>query len=143
MANTDDRVYNRRKGLYFLKDKKAQIYKKYSMGRDSSGFSKGTAYVEIAPTPLWCYAKQLSEEQLYYAASYHEGETRMFVFNFRDDVEMYDIIKYRGEWYSITRTDTQEDYNGELFVYCGKTSLDYNSEIFPYGTDTRDWKRAH
>lgn len=141
MANTADRVYTKRKGIYFLKDKKAQIFKKYEMGRDADGFGGGTAYVAVAAAPLWCYARQLSEEQLYYAASFQENETRMFVFNFRDDVEMYDVVEYRGEYYSITRVDTQEDYNGELFIYCGKTSIESDAEFYPAGTDTSNWER--
>lgn len=143
MANTDDRLYNKRKGLYFLKDKKAQIFKKYQMGLDPDGFGGGTAYVEISPAPLWCYAKQLSEEQEFFAAHLSENETRMFVFNFRNDVKMYDVIKYRGEYYSVTRVDTQEDYNGELFVYCGITTIDKNAQFFPYGTDTSGWEYIH
>ena len=139
MANTDDRLYNKRRGLYFLKDKKAQIYKKYQIEIDPDGFGGGAAYVPISEKPLWCYARQLSEMQIYWAVSFRENETRMFVFNFRDDVKIYDLIEYRGEYYSVTRVDTHEDYNGELFVYCGNTTPDCDAEFYPYGTDTSDW----
>lgn len=122
------------KGQYFLKDKKAQIYKKHTGGKDADGFSVGDYYTPIAPVDLWCYTKQLSQDQLYAAHAYWDDETRLFVFNFRDDIKQYDVLYYKGGWYSVTRTDTTDDYNGELFVYVKNYKYSLKAEsIKPYG----------
>ena len=124
------------KGQYFLKDKKAQIYKHHKGGQDPEGFSIGDYYTPIAPAALWCYAKQLSQEQLYAAHAYWNDETRLFVFNFRDDIKQYDTLHYidKNEWYEVTRVDTTDDYNGELFVYVKNLKWGIKEEdIEPYG----------
>lgn len=124
------------KGLYFLKDKKAQVYKHHDGGKDPDGFPTDDYYTPIAPVCLWCYTKQLSQEQLYAAHAYWNDETRLFVFNFRDDIKQYDKLHYidKNEWYEVTRVDTTDDYNGETFVYVKnlKWGLE-EEEIKPYG----------
>ena len=124
------------KGQYFLKDKKAQIYKHHDGGTDPEGFSTGDYYTPIAPAALWCYAKQLSQEQLYAAHAYWNDETRLFVFNFRDDIKQYDTLYYPAKnlWYEVSRVDTTDDYNGELFVYVKNLKTGIKEEkIKPYG----------
>ena len=119
---------------YFKKDKKAQIYKRVPGHVDEYG-DRQDAYRPVAPAPLWCYAKQLSEQQKFIAQSMSIDETRLFVFNYRNDVEVYDKILYKGVWYEVTRVDTLEDYNGELFVYvndCPRGSKPGDDEILPY-----------
>ena len=32
-------------------------------------------------------------------------------------IELYDLILYREKWYQITRVDTEDDYNTDIFVY--------------------------
>lgn len=124
------------KGQYFLKDKKAQIYKHHDGGTDPEGFSTGGYYTPISPAALWCYTKQLSQDQLYAAHAYWNDETRLFVFNFRDDIKQYDTLHYidKNEWYEVTRVDTTDDYNGELFVYVKNLKWGLKEEdIKPYG----------
>ena len=106
-----------KQGLYFKKDKKEQIYKKVSKGQTPYGYSAGDYFYPIAPAQVWCYSSQLSQTDIFTAAAYSQSETRYFVFNHYKGVEVYDMIQYRGEWYRVTRVDTQDDYNGELFVY--------------------------
>ena len=128
---------NDRKGLYFLKDKKAQIYQKHGGGYDPEGYPIGEYWTPIAPSPLWCYARQLSQEQLYAASAYWNDETRFFVFNYRNDVKQYDYLLYRDEWYEISRIDTTEDYNGELFIYVKNLKTKPNpNKIKPYGYES-------
>lgn len=132
----DSRRYNNRSGLYFQKDKKAQIYKYHKGGYDEEGFSTGGYCTPIAPDSLWCYTRQLSQEQLYAAHAYWNDETRLFVFNYRDDIKQYDYLYYvnKDQWYEVSRVDTTDDYNGELFVYV--KNLKYKPEeddIKPYG----------
>lgn len=123
------------KGLYFKKDKKAQIYKKVYNGTDSSGFALPESFYPIAPAPVWCYSSQLSQTDVFLAAAYNQTETRYFVFNFYKGIEVYDMIKYRGTWYRVTRVDTKDDYNGEVFVYVENAKggwIPNDGEIMPY-----------
>ena len=120
-----------KQGLYYQKDKKAMIYSVTSVP-DIYGNSK-KSYRPIAAADLWCYARQLSQEQKFAAAQYGAKEERIFVFNYHDGVEVYDLVKYRGEWFEITRVDLPEDYKGgEMFVYVKPARAPKDSEILPY-----------
>ena len=92
---------------YYLKDKKAQIYKKISTQDDIGQSIK--KYYPIAPAQIWCYTRQLSQADVFQAASYGDSETRFFVFNYYPEVEVYDMILYKNQWYRITRVDTADD----------------------------------
>lgn len=105
------------KNQYNLKDKKAQLYKKVYNGQDDSGFSLPDSYYPAAPAPIWCYTRQLTQDQLFAAMAVSQQETRLFVFNYYKGVDVYDAIEYRGEWYEVTRADTTDDYKGDLFIY--------------------------
>lgn len=123
------------KNHYFLKDKKAQIYKKIYQGQDESGFSLPEKYYPIAPSPIWCYSSQLSQSDIFIAHAYSQTETRYFVFNNYKGIDLYDMINYRNEWYRVTRVDTQDDYNGDVFVYVENANSGWipkDSEIEPY-----------
>lgn len=124
------------KNQYFLKDKKADIYKDTSSGgRDSSGYPFPSQWRPISPAPLWCYAKQLSQDQRYYSHAIGQEESRLFVFNYYPGIELYDLIKYRDEWYQITRVDTTDDYKGELFIYVKLAIGGWrpsDDEVYPY-----------
>lgn len=103
-----------RQGLYFLKDKKAQIFKKVTIIND-----KGRQVSSLEPiTPvIWCYTRQLSQGQIFAGMAFSQEETRLFVFNYREGVTLYNIIEYKGKKYEVTRVDTADDNKGELFVY--------------------------
>ena len=116
---------------YFLKDKKAEIFTRVNT-RDSMG-GKITYYTPISPAPLWCYAKQISANLFFTARAYAIDEKRLFVFNYNADIAVYKVIRYRGEWYEITRVDTDDDYNGDMFVYVKDITAPPNSNIKPYG----------
>ncbi|MCR5304860.1 MAG: hypothetical protein K6E33_09905 [Lachnospiraceae bacterium] len=105
------------KNQYFLKDKKAQIYKAVNQGKDTEGFDRGNKYYPIAENEIWCYSAQLSQKAIALSHTLDQIETRFFVFNHYSGIAVYDMILYRGEWYRITRVDTKDDYNGEVFVY--------------------------
>lgn len=106
-----------KKNHYYLKDKKAMIYKKKNVAEP--GDMPSLKYVPVNKTDLWCYSTQLSEMLIFQAKAYGSEESRMFVFN-PVDVELYDLIKYREVWYSVTRVDTNDDYNSDVFVYVKK-----------------------
>lgn len=121
-------------GLYFKKDKKAQIYRKITE-REPGGYTSKEYYYPIAPSEIWCYSSQLSQTDIFIAATYSQTETRYFVFNHYKGIEVYDMIKYRGTWYGVTRTDTKDDYNGETFVYVENAKggwIPKDADIMPY-----------
>lgn len=123
------------KNQYFLKDKKARIFDVVSK-RDSYGNYK-SYYVEATPAPLWCYSKQTSQS-LFNAASILDltAEDRFFVFNNNAALEQRNYILYKNVWYQIERVDTQDDYNGDMFVYANIAKLGATpkeSDIKPYG----------
>lgn len=102
-------------GLYFKKDKKVKLITRSST-QDRYG-NYIDVYRYITNRTLWAYTNQLSQDQTFQAAAYGDSETRLFVLNYRDDLKIYDFVEYKGKYYSITRLDTTDDYNGELFVY--------------------------
>lgn len=102
-------------GLYFKKDKKVKLVTKY-YEETSTGWQEAH-YKYISNRSFWAYTNQLSQDQTFQAAAYGDSETRLFVLNYRDDLKIYDFVEYKGKYYSITRLDTTDDYNGELFVY--------------------------
>lgn len=123
------------KNQYFLKDKKAQLYKSIMNGTTPGGYSNAPSYYPVAPAPVWCYARQLSQTDIFQAQSFGEDETRLFVFNYYPNVEVYDMVQYRGDWYRITRVDTTDDYKGDLFVYVQNAKaaqIPRDDEIKPY-----------
>jgi len=128
--------YNSKKGLFFLKDKKAMIFRAKST-QDSLGIWK-SKYYPIARSDLWCYTRQLSEQQIFNAAQYYQNETRMFVFNYREGVTATGTyVRYAGTWYEITRLDYPDDYKGgEMFVYVKEyTGIIKDSDVMPYSAN--------
>lgn len=125
-----------KKGLFYLKDKKAEIFKA-TVTRDSYGNSV-KVYRPISPATLWCYTRQLTQEQIFGAAHYYENETRIFVFNYRDGVTATgSYIRYAGTWFEVTRVDVPEDYKGaEMFIYATecKTAIK-ESSVLPYSPE--------
>ena len=118
----------------FLKDKKAIICKKES-GEDTGFGAPDIGYRLISPSPLWCYAKQLSQQLIFQAAQWGQQEQRLFVFNYNEKITVQDTyIRYRDVWYQVTRVDTEEDYKGDMFVYVKAVDRKKAStfEILPY-----------
>lgn len=107
------------KGQYFLKDKKCMIYtiqEAYGVGEDPE-------LEPVSETPLWCYTKQLTQGLV--AAGnvlYNNNETRLFVLNYNAGIVQDAYVHYKNAWYKVTRVDTQDDYNGEMFVYVEDSS---------------------
>lgn len=104
------------KNQYYLKDKKAEIIQTKSE-QDSPGGMFVTKYYLVTKSPIWCYTRQLSEDLVFQAKAYGNNESRLFVFNQGTTVNLYDLIRYRGKWYQVTRVDTTDDYNTDVFVY--------------------------
>lgn len=102
------------KGQYHLKDKKCMVY----IIGDPYGVGEIPELEPVSETPIWCYTKQLTQTLV--AAGnviYTNTETRLFVFNYNAEITQDAYIHYRDAWYKVTRVDTTDDYNGEMFVY--------------------------
>lgn len=122
------------KNQYFLKDKKALIYDAYYVTR--SGAMTKVYYYPRTASEIWCYASQLSQDTIFEAKSFGEEETRFFVFNQGTTVELYDLILYRSKWYEVTRVDTTDDYNSDVFVYAKDApigTIPKEDRLRPYG----------
>lgn len=112
------------KGQYFLKDKKAMIYKRLPSTQNENGIWIKGKIMPISAAPLWCYARQESQGLKYEAGIVNlKDEDRMFVFNHNANIDQTRLILYRGAWYFITRVDTTDDYNGDMFVYVREAPL--------------------
>lgn len=109
-----------KKGLYYQKDKKANVYATETYVNDKG--RRGTRLVDLFMFPIWCYTRQLTQGQIYAGQVYLFNETRMFVFNYYPQIKVGCIVEYKESKYEITRVDTADDYNGELFAYV----KDYN-----------------
>lgn len=120
---------------YYLKDKKAMIYWEKPSTKDSDGFPISGGHVPFSKVPMWCYTKQLSQDQVFSAMAYGVNENRFFVFNNTKNVSVYNLILYKDKWYEITRVDTMDDYNGDLFIYvkdCPRGGKPNADDLLPY-----------
>ena len=119
------------KNQYYKKDKKALIHDAVSV--QQSGYMAKTYYVPRTPSAIWCYARQLNQDTIF--------ESRFFVFNRGTVVELYDLILYREKWYQVTRVDTEDDYNTDIFVYvkdAPRGSIPSADTLKPYGWEPGD-----
>lgn len=122
------------KNHYYKKDKKALVHG--HVGVSGSGHISRTYYFPRTASPLWCYSKQLSQDTIFQAKSYGADESRFFVFNQGTIVKLYDLILYRENWYQVTRVDTTDDYNTDVFVYVQDAPKGYtptDDTLKPYG----------
>ena len=54
---------------------------------------------------------------------------------------MYDYVYYRDKWYEVTRVDTTDDYNTDVFVYVKDAPIGRQpseDELKPYGWKSDD-----
>ena len=102
-------------GQYRLKDKKAQLYTVESVSKP--GYMPQQYYIATTPAPTWCFAQQLSQALVWEAKVAGASETRLFVLNQGTTVKPYDFVYYENEWYRVTRVDTTDDYNTDVYIY--------------------------
>ena len=108
-----------KKGLYFKKDKKCMVYVEDDTPH---GVGEPTELLPVSETSLWCYTKQLTQGLVSQSGVlYNNDETRLFVFNYNAEIVQNAYVKYKGDWYKVTRVDTTDDYKGEMFVYVKDT----------------------
>ena len=117
---------------YFIKDKKAQIYKR-KITADSAGI-RSEIFIALTAQPIWCYARQVDADIFFRREQYQIKESYFFIFNNRSDIKIGTLILYRDKWYEATRVDTQEDYKSDLYVYAKDLKPTPTAEkIRPYG----------
>ena len=103
------------KSKTFLKDKQCRIAHLVQTVDDYGAPFERWEY--LTDTPLWCFTRQLSQDQVWQGMQFGTKETRLFVLNYRDDLSVGDVVEYRDQRYEVTRCDTECDYRGDLFVY--------------------------
>jgi len=107
------------KGLYFIKDKKCMVYIEDNLPH---GVGDPASLVPISETPIWCYTKQLSQQLVFESGAINVNDaTRIFVFNYNENIKQNGYIKYKDDWYIITGAYTSDDYKGEIFAYTKDT----------------------
>ena len=103
------------KSKTFLKDKQCRIAHLVQTVDDYGAPYERWEY--LTEDPLWCYTRQLSQDQVWQGMQFGTHEKRLFVLNYRSDISTGDLIEYRDRRYEVTRVDTECDYRGDLFVY--------------------------
>ena len=121
----------REKNGYFLKDKKAEIFSKVYT-RDTAGIET-SYFVPIRPIPFWCYTKQINASLEFIARTYDIQEKRMFVFNYNPLIAVYQFVRYRDNWFEITRVDREDDYNDDVYVYVKDYNTPKTNDIKHFG----------
>lgn len=120
-----------------LKDKKIIIYER-SEGKDPWGFPV-EGYKPIHPGELWAYTKQVSSSQFYASQQVQVNESRLFIINWRKDINAMSIddlyVFYNGLWYALTRINTYEDYKKDIYLYGKAGETDPPGSILPYTED--------
>lgn len=114
-----------KKGIYYIKDKKAKIYKLVGSGGVGGVGEDDVYYQAIKDDPMWCYTKQLSGQLLFQAMAIDSDETRLFIFDYNAQIKPQGRIKYGDNWYEITRVDRTDDYKTDCFVYAKDSSKPY------------------
>jgi len=99
-----------------LKDKKIELFKVEYI-RDEDGYET-KSFINLTPTPIWAYFRQLSGEEYYAAAAIQVTEEVLFRINWRDDIDTSAVVKFRGTYYEITRIDTFEGYKEDISLFC-------------------------
>ncbi len=99
-----------------LKDKKITIYRA-DIVQDENGIERDT-WKPIHAGKLWAYVRQLSGEEVFSAGGKFAHDSVLFVINWRNDLDTFDQIEYKGNWYDIQRIDTYEGYKADLALTC-------------------------
>ncbi|WP_352399092.1 phage head closure protein [Anaerotignum sp.] len=99
-----------------LKDKKIELFKKEYIEDDIG--QQRLVLSNITPSPIWAYFRQLSGQEYFAAASTQATEEVLFTINWRNDIDTYIQVKFRGKFYNITRIDSFEGNKTDLNLYC-------------------------
>lgn len=118
---------------YNLKDKKALVYKTYHH-KIAAGVYFKDYYTPISESPLWCYTRQLSQNISFANMAFGIDETRLFVFNYNQDIKVEGLIKYKDKFYQITRVEIRDDYHVDMLVYV-RDHQTTDDHILNYGED--------
>lgn len=104
-------------GQYFLKDKKIEIFKRLFLNPNDCN---DESYAPYRPGKTWAYTNQKGQDTDYRARALTQKESRFFVIGFTKGLDVRDKILYKGVWHEITRVDTADGYNTDMFVYADR-----------------------
>jgi len=99
-----------------LKDKKIELFETRYITDDIG--NEIEELVNLTPTPIWAYFRQLSGNEYYAAASTQTTEEVVFTINWRNDITTRVQVKFKGKLYDITRIDPFEGYKSDINLYC-------------------------
>lgn len=109
------------KNQYSIKDKKVDIYERGEYALDPTAPDWKTEGYKKVLSNIWAYTRQLSEDiivqQRHALIQESEIETRLFILNYHDEIKPTSLIKYKGDYYQITRVTTIDDYNTDMLAY--------------------------
>lgn len=108
---------------YKKKDKKAFIIKKIIAGKNSRGDIIEDHKSISGDSPLWCFTQNLDGRITDNALIIKNEETRLFVFNYRDNICQGDLILFNGVVYEITRVFIADEYQFEIYAYVKKVDI--------------------
>ena len=101
-----------------VKDKKITILDELETGEVDEF---GDPIKDWLPKPgainIWAYFRHLSGREFFAAKAVNSKEEVLFEINWRNDLETYMRVLYKGKQYYITRIDTFEGYKNDIKIY--------------------------
>jgi SPP1 family predicted phage head-tail adaptor len=101
-----------------VKDKKITILNEQETGEMDEYGDPIKAWLPISGgANIWAYFRHLSGNEFFGAMMVNSKEEVLFEINWRNDIETYMRIEYKGKQYRITRIDNYEGYKNDLKIY--------------------------
>ncbi|AUN16120.1 TPA: phage head closure protein [Clostridium botulinum] len=104
-----------------IKDKKITILK-YQEGENELGETIVTYVPMPGATNIWAYYRHASGAEFYAAHTINTKVEVIFEIAWRNDIDTYMQIRYKGRDYSITRIDDFEGRKVNLRIYAYKVN---------------------
>ncbi len=113
-----------------LKDEKADVFKKYSTSDGMGG--NAFEYKPISQGALWCYTRIQNTRIDDIAESREYIEQREFTFNYNENINVFDLVRYKNAWFEII--EVINEYAGETAIVARAlgSNSPKDSEVLPY-----------
>ena len=99
-----------------IKDKKITILQATYI-QDECGGSEAIWNPLPGAENIWAYYRQTSGSEYFEAARVNIKEEAVFEINWRNDIDAYMRVEFKGRRYQITRIDDFEGYKEDLKIY--------------------------
>lgn len=114
----------------FVKDQKANVYKLIKTSDGAGGFT--SAYKPISQNGLWCYTKVTFADIKEASETSYSIEQREFVFNYNENIKIFDYIKYKDSWFKVIEIISEYASFTVAFAESINQYPPKDSEILPY-----------